>query len=452
MPVHRLDTPPHASVAIPGSKSITNRALVCAALADGRSTISGALVSDDTEAMIDCLGVLGIPVTRKVSSARKEDAATGGTDGNATFEVLGCAGRPTAAGGAGPEPDRPPAVLDARLSGTTSRFIAPIGVLGPGSVLLDGSVPLRQRPMADLFDALKGLGAAVEPLGEPGRLPVHLDGGPTGLGGGRLRMRADVSSQFLSALLLAAPAMGSGLEVELEGPLVSRPYVAMTIAVMESFGAVVDSNDDLSRITVAGTGYVACEDFEVEPDASAASYFFALAAVTGGRVRVEGLGSDSLQGDLAFTDVLAAMGAEVECSSAFTEVRGTGALHGVELDMVDISDTSPTLAAIAPLADSPTTVTGIGFVRGKETDRISSVVTELRRIGIDAEELSDGFVVHPGAPNGAVVQTYDDHRMAMSFAILGLAAGNLSIADPGCVAKTFPGFWDTVARLGPTAS
>ncbi|MCB0952200.1 MAG: 3-phosphoshikimate 1-carboxyvinyltransferase, partial [Microthrixaceae bacterium] len=270
--------------------------------------------------------------------------------------------------------------------------------------------------------------------------------------GGRLRMRADVSSQFLSALLLAAPAMGSGLEVELEGPLVSRPYVAMTIAVMESFGAVVDSNDDLSRITVAGTGYVACEDFEVEPDASAASYFFALAAVTGGRVRVEGLGSDSLQGDLAFTDVLAAMGAEVECSSAFTEVRGTGALHGVELDMVDISDTSPTLAAIAPLADSPTTVTGIGFVRGKETDRISSVVTELRRIGIDAEELSDGFVVHPGAPNGAVVQTYDDHRMAMSFAILGLAAGNLSIADPGCVAKTFPGFWDTVARLGPTAS
>ncbi|MEZ5268384.1 MAG: hypothetical protein R2789_07420 [Microthrixaceae bacterium] len=198
---------------------------------------------------------------------------------------------------------------------------------------------------------------------------MHLDGGPTGLGGGRLRMRADVSSQFLSALLLAAPAWARDSRWSSRGHWCRFLYVAMTIAVMESFGAVVDSNDDLSRITVAGTGYVACEDFEVEPDASAASYFFALAAVTGGRVRVEGLGSDSLQGDLAFTDVLAAMGAEVECSSAFTEVRGTGALHGVELDMVDISDTSPTLAAIRAAGRFAHHGHRHRFRAGKETDR-----------------------------------------------------------------------------------
>jgi 3-phosphoshikimate 1-carboxyvinyltransferase len=228
----------------------------------------------------------------------------------------------------------------------------------------------------------------------------------------------------------------------------------LTIEVMRSFGAEVQTHDTdgrLERIEVAPRRYAPC-DFSVEPDASSASYFFALAAATGGRVRVDGLGSNSLQGDLGFTTVLASMGAEVRCVTDHTEVQGTGRLAGVEVDMVDISDTAPTLAAIAPLAASPTTVTGIGFARGKETDRIAAVVAELSRLGIAAAETSDGFVVSPGRITPGVVRTYDDHRMAMSFAVLGLASGGVSIADPGCVAKTFPGFWTAVDRLRAASS
>jgi 3-phosphoshikimate 1-carboxyvinyltransferase len=197
---------------------------------------------------------------------------------------------------------------------------------------------------------------------------------------------------------------------------------------------------------VSPTGYRATS-FAVEPDASAASYFFAAAAITGGRVRVEGLGTDSLQGDLAFVDALEQMGAEVERGGDFTEVRGTGVLHGVTVDMRDLSDTAQTLAAVAVFADSPTEVTGIGFIRGKETDRIAAVVTELRRCGIEADETDDGFRLVPGRPQPATVETYDDHRMAMSFALLGLRVPGIQIADPGCVDKTFPGYWDEFDRL-----
>lgn len=443
--VHGLTAPARATVQLPGSKSITNRALVCAALADGRTCITGALDSEDTDAMAGCLRALGVSVTGSVDPRGVET-------GNVTLTVQGSAGHLGGAGGNAPEPGLPPGVLDARLSGTTSRFVAPLAALSGGSVLLDGAGPLRERPMADLFDALGALGGVVEPLGVPGHLPVLIDGGAAGIPGGSVTVRGDVSSQFISGLLMAGPVMAQGLSVELDGPLVSRPYVSMTIAVMRSFGADVEASDDLSRISVVPSGYRALEEYAVEPDASAASYFFALAAGGGGEVRVEGLGETSLQGDLGFVGVLAAMGAQIERGTHHTTVRGTGELHGVEVDMVDISDTVPTLAALAPMAEGPTTIGGVGFVRGKETDRISSVVTELNRLGIDAEEHDDGLVVRPGRPNGQVVRTYDDHRMAMSFAVLGLLAGGVSIADPGCVAKTFPGFWDAVARLHPSGS
>lgn len=420
--VEPLVAPPAANVAVPGSKSLTNRALVCAALAEGTSELSGILLSDDTGAMLTCLDGLGVSV--EVDPDRS------------SARVVGAAGRLANSG----------AVLDARLSGTTSRFVAPLAVLGSATAVLDGSPPLRARPMADLFDVLEALGAAVTPLGEAGHLPVQLDGGRGGVRGGRVEVRGDASSQFLSGLLLAAPAMPSGLEVEVTSELVSRPYVEMTIAVMRRFGAVVDHGDDLRHIAVAGSGYTACR-LQIEPDASAASYFFAAAAACGGRVRVEGLGNGSLQGDVAFVDVLAEMGATVRIAADRIEVEGPAQLRGVSVDMADISDTAQTLAAIAPLADGPTTVTGIGFIRGKETDRIAAVVRELRRLGIDAMEEPDGFTVHPGRPVPAVVQTYDDHRMAMSFAVLGLAAPGVSIADPACVAKTFPGFWAAVDRL-----
>lgn len=435
--VERMERPPDASVVVPGSKSITNRALVCAALASGTSVITGALLSDDTDAMVGCLDQLGVRCEVDPGNRGGPNDLRGPrivVHGREAVRVEG-------------------SVLDARLSGTTARFIAPVCLLAPSTTVLDGDGPLRDRPMGDLWQALSELGARVVPLGADGHLPVELSAAG-GITGGSVTIKGDISSQFLSGLLLSAPAMPDGLRITLDGSLVSRPYVDMTIEVMRAFGAEVRTHDTeghLDRIEVGPKRYEA-RMFAVEPDASSASYFFALAAVMGGRVRVEGLGCHSLQGDLGFTTVLAAMGAEVDCVAEYTEVRGTGRLTGVVVDMVDISDTSPTLGAIAPLATSETTVTGIGFTRGKETDRIAAVVTELNRLGIAASETGDGFVVPPGQIIPAVVHTYDDHRIAMSFAVLGLVSGGVSIADPGCVAKTFPGFWTAVDQLRGASS
>ena len=417
IPVHG---PLDASVRPPGSKSITNRALICAALASGRTMLTGVLLADDTEAMLDCLRGLGIRLV--------VDRPT------RTVQVTGCRGLPPAQG----------AVLDARLSGTTARFITPVASLGGSTVVLDGGAPLRARPMGDLVEALVALGARIEPLGEPGHLPLQIDA--HGLAGGEISVRGDISSQFLSALLLSAPDMVDGLSVEVSTELVSRPYVDMTLEVMAAFGAH-SGTDGSGRIAVAPTGYRAVAEYPIEPDASAASYFFAAAVICGGSVRVEGVAAPSLQGDLGFVDVLERMGARVIRSSDAIEVHGVDDLHGIEIDMGQISDTAQTLAAVAPFASSPTRVTGIGFIRRKETDRIAAVVTELRRLGIDASEEEDGFLVRPGTPRPALVQTYDDHRMAMSFALIGLRSPGVRIADPGCVAKTFPEFWVALEAL-----
>jgi 3-phosphoshikimate 1-carboxyvinyltransferase len=253
----------------------------------------------------------------------------------------------------------------------------------------------------------------------------------------------DVSSQFATGLLLAGGT--AGLSVSLTTDAVSRPYLDMTTRVMAEFGAEVSGGDgDTWHV---GGGYRAVADYVVEPDASAASYFLAAAAVTGGRVRIEGLGRASMQGDVAFAEVLAAMGATVDAGADWIEVRG-GALHGIDVDLRHISDTAPTLAAVAALADGPTSVTGIGFVRGKESDRIAGPVRELQRCGVPAEATDDGFVVRPaGAPTAARIETYDDHRMAMAFALIGLVVPGIEILDPGCVAKTFPGYFAALDTL-----
>jgi 3-phosphoshikimate 1-carboxyvinyltransferase len=221
----------------------------------------------------------------------------------------------------------------------------------------------------------------------------------------------------------------------------------MTTAVMAAFGAPVEVDDDLTHLRVPPVGYRAVDRYAVEPDASAASYFAAAAAVVGGTVRIEGLGRRSLQGDVAFIDVLASMGVEVAWHDDAVEVTGGGPLRGVEVDFSDISDTAQTLAVVAPFAEGPTTVTGIGFIRGKDTDRLAAVVSELQRLGIDAREDPDGFTIRPGTPSPGSVRTYDDHRMAMSFALLGLRVPGITIEDPGCVAKTYPGFWDDLGTL-----
>jgi 3-phosphoshikimate 1-carboxyvinyltransferase len=293
---------------------------------------------------------------------------------------------------------------------------------------------------------MSALGAVVA-ADEPGHLPVSISGP---LHGGEVLLASAVSSQFASGLLLAAPCLDAPLTIRLEDEVVSRSYLALTTHVMASFGGRVEAPDPRVLI-VHPDGYRATA-VAIEPDASAASYFFAAAAITGGRVRIDGLGTDSSQGDLAFVDVLEQMGAQVVRGSGHTEVRGTGSLRGITVDMGDLSDTAQTLAAVAVFADGPTEVTGIGFIRAKETDRIAAVVTELRRCGVHAEEEDDGFVVLPSAPRPTVVQTYDDHRMAMSFALLGLRAPGIAIADPGCVAKTFPDYFDVLESLRPGPS
>lgn len=411
-----LDQPPNTVVRVPGSKSHTNRALVCAALAEGTSVLDGVLFADDTEAMMELLVDLGLTLDidrelRRVTIVGV-DAVLPAHDG----------------------------VLDARQSGTTSRFVLPMLTLGQGRYVLDGHQQMRDRPFGDLVTALETLGARVE----GSTLPLTVVGGKQ-LRGGTVQIPGSVSSQFLSGLLLSAPCASTPVHIEIVGELVSKPYVDLTLATMAAFGVEVN-RDGHRSFEVPAVGYRAA-DVSIEPDASAASYFFAAAAVSGGRVRVEGLGLDTVQGDVDFVEALEQMGAEVKRTDDAIEVSGTGRLRGIDIDMSDISDTAQSLAVVAPFADAPVRVTGIDFIRRKETDRIAAVVTELRRLGIEATEDDDGFTVYPGTPVGGSVATYDDHRMAMSFAVLGLMVPGISIENPSCVNKTFPDFFEVLDRL-----
>ncbi len=427
LPVEPLATPPDAEITVPGGRSVTNRALIAAALAPGTSVLEDAGLSDDTEAMVDCLVALGAGMEVDHDAAR--------------ITVTGVAGAP-----------RGPARLFARLSGTTARFVTPVAALAGAPVHVDAAPPMRARPMADLLDALGHLGVEITEEGEPGHLPVTVTGPPTGQ---EVAVSGTTSSQFLSGLLLAGGARTQGLVVRRDTErLVSAPYVDMTRAVMAAFGVAVADGPDGSLV-VPGGGYRAAT-YAVEPDAASAGYFLAAATMTGGRVRVPGLPSTALQADAALVDVLASMGATVRRDTAGTELTGPvpgpdGRVHlrGGTFDLTAFSDMAPTVAVLAALADDPVEVTGVGFIRRKETDRIAAPVAELRRAGVDASETDDGFVVRPAgsAPHGATIETYDDHRMAMSFALLGLVVPGIEIRDPGCVAKTFPRYFATLDRL-----
>lgn len=418
--------PLDVEVRVPGSKSITNRALLLGALAVGESTLEGALFASDTRALAAILRTAGVGIGADETERR--------------FEITGAGGPFPGGGGA----------LWAELSGTTARFVLPVLALSPGTWTLDGAPPLRARPLGDLVSPLRALGAEVEWLAQEGHLPVRVGG--RGLPGGRIEVSGEVSSQFLSGLLMAGPLFSEGLELVVTGRLVSRPYVDMTVALMSRFGIEVTLG---SRTTSAGDilswsvpqGPYRAAHLTVEPDASAASYMWGAAAVCGGRVRVGGLGPDSLQGDVRFVDVLERMGARVVRTPGGTEVVVDAPLSGVDVDMSDISDTVQTLAAVAAFAVGPTRIRGVGFIRHKETDRIAAVVAELGRCGIGAEETADGLVVHPGSPVRATVSTYDDHRMAMSLSLVGLGGVGIDIADPDCVSKTFPDFFETLEAL-----
>lgn len=415
-----LLSPPDATVVIPGSKSYTNRALILAALAQGTSTITNALVADDSEAMLEALDALGVVVERD----------------DKQWLVQGLGGAIPAG----------PLNINARFSGTTSRFLLPVLALGVGPYVLDGHEPLRKRPIGPIAEALLNLGAEVEDVDGTGLnfLPLSVRGG--NLSGGQVEVSAEFSSQFVTGLLQAGPYMRRGLTLNMVEATASRPYLTMTTSVMSAFGVTVERPNENQFVVPAG-GYVATT-YEVEPDASTASYVFAAAAITGGRIRVPGLGRRSLQGDMEFLDVLRQMGAHVEVNENWSEVRGSADIRGVDIDMSDFPDMAQTVAAVAVFGDKPTRVRGVSLIRHHETDRIRAVVTEMRRLGIQAEEFDDGFVIHPGTPQPAQVETYDDHRMAMSFSLLGLRVPGIEIVDPVCVGKTFPGFFDVLDSLG----
>ncbi len=422
--IQPVTAPPNATIRPPGSKSLTNRALVCAALADGTSTLRGALDSEDTRVMVEALRTLGISI--------EED------HDRQIVQVTGCGGNIPAAS----------ADLYVANSGTTVRFLTALVTLGTGTFRLHGTPRMHQRPIQDLLDALEKLGVQAASEGGTGCPPVVVHAHGLRIAGATIR--GDVSSQFLSALLMAAPYATADrdrqtVEIEIDGALVSKPYVAMTAAVMEAFGASVVHDDDLRRFQIALAPYRA-RDYAIEPDASAASYFWAAAAMTQGRVRVEGLSQRSLQGDVAFCECLAQMGCEVRYETDGITVEGRP-LVGVDVDMNAISDTVQTLAVVALFATGPTHIRGVGHIRHKETDRIAALATELRKLGADVDERPDGLTIHPGALHGGTIDTYDDHRMAMSFAVVGLKIPGVVINDPGCTAKTYPGFFDDLARL-----
>ncbi|HEX8199837.1 MAG TPA: 3-phosphoshikimate 1-carboxyvinyltransferase [Isosphaeraceae bacterium] len=411
--------PPRTRVRVPGSKSLTNRALVVAALADGPSTLSGALDSEDTRVMVEALRRLGVGLEHDPAAA--------------TIAVRGCGGRIPAA----------EAELYVANSGTTLRFLTALVATGRGTFRLDGTARMRQRPVGDLLMALGGLGTDARSELRNGCPPVVVRA--AGLDGGFAQVKGGTSSQFLSGLLMALPSARDLTTVEVEGTLVSQPYVAMTLGVMESFGVRI-GNHKFRRFNVQPARYVG-RPYAIEPDASAASYFFAAAAVTGGTITVEGLGTASIQGDMGFVDVLEHMGCAVERSPDATTVTG-GRLHGVDVDMNAISDTVMTLAVVALFARGMTRIRNVGHIRHKETDRIAALAAELRKLGATVEEQPDGLIIlPPPEPTPARIATYDDHRMAMAFALAGLKAEGITILDPGCVAKTYPGFWDDLARL-----
>ena len=418
--IEPLSAPIDAVVRPPGSKSITNRALVCAALAEGNSVLRGALDSEDTQVMIEGLRALGIKV--EAQDARK------------TLIVEGCAGKIPARS----------AKIHVGNSGTTIRFLTALATLGRGNFELDGIPRMRERPIGDLADSLNQLGADVRCLSPDRCPPVSIEA--TGLDGGEVAIRGDISSQYLSGLLMAAPCAQRDVEIDVQGTLVSVPYVAMTLAVMKAFGADAAAESDYQRLRVSHQAdYRGC-DYEVEPDASAASYFWAAAAIAGGTVTVEGLHRDSLQGDVLFVECLEKMGCQATWLPDRITVEG-GKLKGIEVDMNAISDTVQTLAVVALFAEGPTRIRNVAHIRHKETDRIAAVATELRKLGAEVQASDDALEIVPRELSPASIDTYNDHRMAMSFALAGLRTQGVVIRDPGCTRKTYPNFFEDLRKL-----
>ena len=414
--------PVNATIEVPGSKSYTNRALLVAAMAHGTSTLTGALFSDDTRYMCNALQKLGVQVDADEKLA--------------TFDVHGNGGEIPVAG----------AELYIGNSGTTSRSLTAYVSLGHGKFVIDGDEPMRHgRPIADLLNALRQIGVSARTEFENGHLPVIIEA--DGLKGGKTRLDVSKSSQFLTALLLIAPYAKNGMEIAVIGKR-EMPYIDITLSVMEAFGTQV-VNENYTYFRVKGGQQYQPRVYNIEPDASNASYFFAAAALTGGRVTVQHLNLDSAQGDIQFVRILEQMGCQVSVSDTGITVTGPHQLNGIDVDMRTISDTAMTLAAIAPFADGKVTIRNIEHTRWQETDRIHAMVTELRKLGIPVVEHQDGLEISPAPITPTAIDTYEDHRMAMAFSLVGLKVGGIRINDPECVSKTFPNYFQVFEQLYP---
>jgi 3-phosphoshikimate 1-carboxyvinyltransferase len=411
--------PLNASVRVPGSKSLTNRALLIAALANGTTHLTNALFSDDSRYFAQALQTLGFDL--HLDEEKFEMTVTG----------LG-----------GKIPSKK-AKLFIGNAGTAARFLSAFLTLGNGEYILDGEPRMRERPIGDLIAALNQLGVELEAKNNCPPVEIFAKG----LYGGKTTIAGDISSQFLSALLMVSPYAKSPVEVTLSTELNSKPYVDMTVAIMKEFGVEID-RDGYERFTIRPASYSPLTTYSIESDASAASYFFAAPAICGGTVAVENISRKSLQGDVGFVDVLQLMGCTVTESNNSIAVHRSSSIVGIDIDMRDIPDTAQTLAAVAPFADSPTRIRGIASARVKETDRVHATCVELDRLGVQVEEHEDGMTIYPCQTfKAASIQTYNDHRMAMAFSLIGLRFDGVTIENPGCVSKTFPNYFQVLDSL-----
>ncbi len=412
-PVRRLN----ATVEVPGSKSYTQRALVVACLAEGRSMLSNALISEDTRYLVEALRFLGAEIVISGS-----DVTVTGTGGNV---------------------HNPGRVIMLGNNGTALRFLTTVASLGKGEYILDGSSRLRERPLGPLLDALRILGVQFQ--SRDGYPPVKIVA--EGLKGGNVAFADVESSQYISSLLIGAPYAAGDIQVALTGRTVSQPYIDMTVDVMGRFGAEVSTRERKIFNVSCGQHYRG-QRYIIEGDVSSASYFFLAAALCHGRVRVVNINPASLQGDINILGIMESLGCSVVRGDHWVEVAGGALREGDFLfDMGNMPDMVPTLAVLASFRRGQTIITNVSHLRVKESDRIAALVSELKNIGVAAEETSDGLIVVGGKPHGAHIETYNDHRIAMSFAIAGLAVPGIRIQDRHCVGKSFPGFWDELSKL-----
>lgn len=420
---HPLINPAAKKVSVPGSKSITNRALLLAALADGESRLSGALVSDDARHFLNSLRDLGFAV-------RTEDEGT-------TVYLRGM-------GGAIPKKT---GRIYVGSAGTAARFLTAMLGLSDGEYVIDASEQMKKRPMQPLLAALREMGAEIHCLEAEGCLPVRIRGCGINRKAEHLMAELDIteSTQFLSALLMTAPMLPGALKIRITSEKKDGAYVRITRNMMRDFGVSVIREEDGWRIP-EGVQYLS-QEYRIEPDMSAACYFYAAAAVCGIETTVVGVRPDLSQGDLKFLDVLCRMGCEMVETADGIRLQGPKQLSGIEVNMNDFSDQALTLAAIAPFADAPVTINGIAHIRGQECDRISAITGNLKRAGVCCEEWDDGVRIWHGTPNPCEIETYEDHRVAMSFALMGLRVPGIRILDPGCCAKTFPDYFAVLDRF-----